>query len=53
MKAADKSGAIYALVIGDDEISSGKCELKIMSTGQVVSSTLNTSDLISKLGATK
>jgi histidyl-tRNA synthetase len=53
MKAADKSGAIYALVIGDDEISSGKCELKTMSTGQVISSTLNTSDLISKLGTTK
>ena len=53
MKAADKSGAIYALVIGDDEISSGKCELKIMSTGQVISSTLNASDLISKLGTTK
>jgi histidyl-tRNA synthetase len=50
MKAADKSGATYALVIGDDEIRSGTCELKIMSSGQVISSTLNASDLIMKLG---
>jgi histidyl-tRNA synthetase len=50
MKAADKSGATYALVIGDDEIRSGTCELKIMNSGQVISSTLNASDLIMKLG---
>ena len=51
MKAADKSGARYGLVIGDDEISSGKCELKLMSSGEVFSSTLTTSDLIKRIGS--
>jgi histidyl-tRNA synthetase len=50
MKAADKSGAIFALVIGDDEISTGKCEIKEMSSGNIISSKLDVSDLISKLG---
>ena len=50
MKAADKSGAIFALVIGDDEISSGRCEIKEMSSGKIISSELNASDLTSKLG---
>jgi histidyl-tRNA synthetase len=53
MKAADKSGATYALVIGDDEIASGSCELKIMSSGNVITSTLTSSDLIMKLGTKK
>lgn len=53
MKAADKSGATYALVIGDDEIASGSCELKMMSSGNVISSTLTTTDLIMKLGTKK
>lgn len=53
MKAADKSGATYALVIGDDEIASGTCELKIMSSGNVITSTLTSSDLILKLGTKK
>jgi len=53
MKAADKSGATYALVIGDDEIASGTCELKMMSSGNVISSTLTTTDLIMKLGTKK
>jgi len=51
MKAADKSGALYSLVIGDDEISSGKCELKLMSSGEVFSSTLTASDLIKRIGS--
>ena len=51
MKAADKSGARYGLVIGDDEISSGKCELKLMSSGEVFSSTLAASDLIKRIGS--
>ncbi|MGA0883420.1 MAG: histidine--tRNA ligase [Candidatus Nanopelagicales bacterium] len=53
MKAADKSGATYALVIGDDEIASGTCELKMMSSGNVITSTLTSSDLIMKLGTKK
>ena len=50
MKAADKSGAKYGLVIGDDEISSGKCELKLMSSGEVISSSLKLSELINRIG---
>ena len=34
MKAADKSGAKFAVVIGDGEISSGICALKDMKSGQ-------------------
>lgn len=40
MKAADKSGALYSLVLGDDEISSGKAQLKRMETGESISVTL-------------
>ncbi len=43
MKAADKSDARYALVIGDDEIKSGVGQLKLMSSGQSISSTLTPS----------
>ena len=43
MKAADKSDAKYALVIGDDEIKSGIGQLKLMSSGQSISSTLTSS----------
>ncbi len=50
MKAADKSGALYSLVIGDDEVSNGKCDLKLMSSGQLISSSLTASDLIKRVG---
>jgi histidyl-tRNA synthetase len=40
MKAADKSGAAYVLVLGESEISSGMVELKQMSTGKTSSVTL-------------
>ena len=53
MKAADKSQARYALVIGDDEVVSGKCELKLMSSGEVISSSLTISELINRLGTKK
>ena len=53
MKAADKSQARYALVIGDDEVISGKCELKLMSSGEVISSSLTVSELITRLGTKK
>lgn len=43
MKAADKSDAKFALVIGDDEIKSGAGQLKLMSSGQSISSTLTPS----------
>jgi len=40
MKAADKSGAAYVIVLGESEISSGNVELKEMSTGKTSSVTL-------------
>ena len=40
MKAADKSGAAYVIVLGESEISSGTVELKEMSTGKASSVTL-------------
>jgi histidyl-tRNA synthetase len=49
MKAADKSGAKYGLVIGDDEIKSGMGQLKLMSSGEVISSSLTPSELIKRL----
>jgi histidyl-tRNA synthetase len=50
MKAADKSGAKFGLVIGDDEITTGNCQLKLMSSGEVISSSLDASDLVQKIG---
>ena len=50
MKAADKSGAKYGLVIGDDELSTGNCQLKIMSSGELISSSLDASDLVKAIG---
>ena len=35
MKAADKSGAKYVVVLGNTEVSSGEVELKRMSSGEV------------------
>jgi histidyl-tRNA synthetase len=40
MKAADKSGAAYVIVLGESEISSGMVDLKEMSTGKTSSVTL-------------
>ncbi len=34
MKYADKIGAVFSTVIGDDEINNGKCVLKNMLTGE-------------------
>ena len=50
IKAADKSGAKFGLVIGDDEIATGICQLKLMSSGQAISSSLDALDLIQKIG---
>ncbi|MBN2460970.1 MAG: histidine--tRNA ligase, partial [Candidatus Cloacimonetes bacterium] len=33
MKAADKSGAPYSLIIGEDELQSGQITLREMNTG--------------------
>jgi histidyl-tRNA synthetase len=50
MKAADKSGAKYGLVIGDDELATGNCQLKIMNSGELISSSLDASGLTQKIG---
>jgi histidyl-tRNA synthetase len=42
MKAADKSGARFSMVIGSDELSSGTAALKNMSTGESRSIRLET-----------
>jgi len=47
MKAADKSGAKFALVLGETELSSGEVELKNMSSGDT--KTVRISDLIKNL----
>lgn len=41
MKAADKSGARFSLVIGDDELSSDQASLKDMKTGEMLSVRIN------------
>jgi histidyl-tRNA synthetase len=41
MKAADKSGARFSIVLGDAELASGTVELKEMATGEVISVTLS------------
>ena len=35
MKYADKIGAVFSCVIGDNELETGKCNLKNMKTGEV------------------
>jgi histidyl-tRNA synthetase len=50
MKAADKSDAKYALVIGDDEVKSGAGQLKLMSSGESISSTLTPSAIAQAIG---
>ena len=42
MKAADKTGAKYVVVLGDSEISSGTVELKEMKTGHTSSVKIDT-----------
>ena len=41
MKAADKSGARFSIVVGDAEITTGSVELKDMATGEAISVTLS------------
>jgi len=41
MKSADKSGALFSLVLGESELESGNVELKEMSTGVATSVTLS------------
>ncbi|NBO08607.1 MAG: histidine--tRNA ligase [Actinobacteria bacterium] len=47
MKAADKSGAEFSLVIGESELTSGALSLKEMSTGELIPATMeNLSELL-------
>lgn len=47
MKAADKSGAKYVVVLGETEVSSGSVELKTMLSGKVKS--VRISDLVNEI----
>lgn len=51
LKYADKIGARYVLILGDDEIESNKAKLKDMQTGEAKDITLDT--LINRLLKTK
>ena len=46
MKYADKIGAKYLLVIGENEISTGKAKIKNMKTGEEVETNLNIESII-------
>lgn len=45
MKYADKTGAVYTLVLGDEEVEKGVGILKNMSSGEQTSVSLNTFSL--------
>ncbi len=45
MKYANKLGAAYSMVLGDDEIASGKAELKNMEDGSVQTANLNPDEI--------
>ncbi len=47
MKYANKIGATYSVVLGDDEVTSGKCNLKNMETGE--SEELTFDEIVAKL----
>ncbi len=42
MKAADKSGARFSLVVGEDEVTSGQISIKEMETGESHAMTIST-----------
>ena len=47
MKAADKSGAKYLIVLGESEVSSGEVEIKTMSSG--ATKKVRISDLVKEI----
>jgi histidyl-tRNA synthetase len=47
LKYADKRGFRFAVIVGEDEFSSGKCQLKELSTGEATE--LSRADLIREL----
>jgi len=53
MKAADRLGARYVAVIGDDELNAGTVKVKEMSTGQESAVRLAHSDLLTAVTARK
>ena len=40
MAHADKAGALFALIVGDDEAANGTLTVKEMATGEQISCTL-------------
>jgi histidyl-tRNA synthetase len=49
MKAADKRGARYVAVIGEDDLSTGEVKIKEMSTGESATIRLSASEIASKI----
>ena len=49
MKYADKIGAKYLLVIGENEISSGKAKIKNLETGEEIETELNVESIINNI----
>ena len=47
MKRAHKSGADFAIIIGEDELSSGRLTLKVMATGEQLG--LKAEELLAKI----
>lgn len=50
MKYADKTGARYVLVVGDNELEEGRAELRNMQTGEKVQIGLSIEDIIKGVG---
>ncbi len=49
MKYANKLGAKYSIVLGDDEIEQNKVDLKNMQTGEVISVALHAENILSAI----
>ena len=45
MKYADKLKIPYVIVIGDNEIESGKVKIKVMETGEEIETTVDTKEI--------
>lgn len=49
MKYANKLGAKYTIVLGDDEIAAGKADIKNMETGETTSISLDTDTILTMI----
>jgi histidyl-tRNA synthetase len=49
MKSADKRGARFVVVVGDDDLTSGEVKIKEMSTGESTTIRLDALEIASKI----